>query len=55
MQNINYTVAFQTYSPKISTGCFTTAFLFGPRCGFCRDDCDDLMAQVALAPYEEIG
>ena len=46
MQNTNYTVAFQTYSPKVSTGCFTTAFLFGPRCGFCRDDCDDLMAQV---------
>jgi hypothetical protein len=48
----NYSIAFHIYSPKLSRGCALTAFLFGPRCGFCRDDCHDLMAQVCWAGVE---
>ena len=42
------------YAPEIATGCKLTGFLFGPRCGMCRDDCHDLTAQLGsrIVPRE---
>jgi len=42
----NYTASFQVYSPEAGPGCRLAAFLFGPRCGYCRDDCTQLQHQL---------